>query len=291
MNAFWRTVRTLHRVGQPLWRIRLGSKTLFSYVGALLWKVGLPPKELELKFGCRIVFPAHYNAILDYADGIYQPERSVTELVLKILKPGNVAVDVGAHVGYYTLLFRRLVGPYGRVYAFEPSPEFFNVLVKNLIVNSFTDVVAVQAAVADCCGNKGFYHVLGGGSSLYKRMDGANMISVRVTTLDTFFSQLNWPKIDLVKMDIEGAEYAALKGAKELVRRNDSLNMLVELNPSTLEAAGVTPREFLELLMEMGFRQIQVVEWNCYSIFDMELDWLIDEVYCKGSVNLWCRKS
>jgi len=107
MNAFWRTVRILHRVGKPLWRTRLGGKTLFSHVGALLWKVGLAPKELELKFGCRIVFPERYNAILDYADGIYQPERSVTELVLKILKPGNVAVDVGAHVGYYTLAFQK----------------------------------------------------------------------------------------------------------------------------------------------------------------------------------------
>jgi len=164
------------------------------------------------------------------------------------------------------------------------------VLVRNLIVNSFTDVVAVQAAVADFCGNKAFYHVLGGGSSLYKRMDGASVTTVRVTTLDKFFSQLNWPRIDLVKMDIEGAEYAALKGAKELVCRNDSLNMVVEFNPSTLEAAGVSPREFLELLMEMGFRQVRVVEWNCYSILDMEWDWFIDEVRRKGSVNLWCHK-
>lgn len=292
MSRFWRMVKGLYNVGEPVWRVRLGDRTLVGHMGSLAWRFGLIPRKLALQFGCTMVFPRGYRAILDYADGTYAPERRVMVLMSRLVRPGMTVVDVGAHLGYYTLLLRKLVGGVGRVYAFEPSPVFYETLKTNLAMNGFVDVVAVPMAVADFCGYQDFHHsVVGGGSSLYRRLEGSTVVKVQVTTLDAFFGELGWPKVDLIKIDIEGAEAAALRGAKELIRRSAPLHLILELNPQTLEAATVSPLDLVLLIRELGFEHIRVVERDLYPLSIGDVEQLVKGLRPEGHVNLWCEKS
>lgn len=291
MSKFWSVVRGLYEIGRPIWRVRLRDRTLLGHVGSLAWRFGWIPRRLELKFGCTMIFPKGYRAILDYADGTYAPERPVTELFSRLIRPGMTVVDVGAHLGYYTLLFRKLVGKEGRVFAFEPSPIFYEALKVNLTVNGFLDVIAVPMAVADFYGYADFHlDILGGGSSLFRQLKGSVLVRVQVTTLDQFFGELGWPKVDLIKMDIEGAEASALRGAKELIRRNAPLHLILEFNPVALEAAGVSPVQLVSLIQELGFQQISVLEREIRQLSVVDLEQLVKELRLEGSVNLWCEK-
>ena len=292
MSKFWRVVKRCCEVGKPVWRVRFGDRTLLGHVGSLAWRLGLVPRRLELQFGCTMMFPKGYRAILDYADGTYAPERPVVELLSRLLKPGMTVVDIGAHLGYYTLLSRKFVGETGRVVAFEPSPVFYEVLKANLAMNSFLDVVAVPMAIADFCGYADFYcDIVGGGSSLFRQLNGSSLIRVQVTTLDVFFRKLGWPKVDLIKMDIEGAEPSALRGAKELIGRNTPLHLILEFNPVALEAAKVSPVHMVSLIQDLGFQQIRVLERDLCTLSVANVEHLVKELRPGQSFNLWCEKS
>ena len=70
----------------------------------------------------------------------------MTALVKRIVRNGDIVVDIGAHIGYYTLIFARLVGPKGKVFAFEPEPNNFNLLIKNIKINGYKNIIPVQKA-------------------------------------------------------------------------------------------------------------------------------------------------
>lgn len=289
-SAILKTLKTLHKAGKPIWSLRLGSKTLGAHIAWLMWHLGLFPNRVKLRFGYNMVFPRGYNAILDYADGVYSPEATVVELVEGFVQYGMTVVDVGAHVGYYTLLFSKLVGSIGKVFSFEPSPEFYDVLLSNLKLNRLRNVIPVKKAVADFCGHSWLYHEpLGGGSSLYLVHSYREPITVDVVTLDAFFSEFGWPNIDLIKLDVEGAELAVLRGARIVMRRNPNLILILELNPSALRAAGVTVSDFFDALYDYGFGRITVIAGNRILSKDASprkltsLEW-------QATVNLCCRR-
>lgn len=87
--------------------------------------------------------------------GVYEPKT--TSLFKKVIREGDIVVDVGAHIGYYTLLASRLVGDTGKVYAFEPEPRNYDLLLKNLELNNVKNVVAIKKAVSNKKGTLKFY--------------------------------------------------------------------------------------------------------------------------------------
>jgi hypothetical protein len=99
-------------------------------------------------------------------------------------------------------------------------------------------------------------------SSFYYRdgFDETKFDSVKVTTLDSFFSDLNWPPIDLIKVDVEGAEKEVFSGMKELNTRNANLRMIVEYNPAALNPAAVNAQAFFETLQAIGFKNFYLIE-------------------------------
>ncbi len=191
-----------------------------------------------------------------YAAGLYEP--AVTKAIMELVRPGMTVVDVGANVGYYTLLASRLVGPGGKVYSFEPVPSVFEVLLSNLKENGCENVTTERKAISDQSGASPFLVDRQGAEGRLVAGDGH--IVVECTTLDEHFGALGWPAVDVVKMDIEGGEGRALKGMRRLCAASARLCIVLELNWPALRAAGWEHRELALLLYDLGFRKGRVLE-------------------------------
>lgn len=191
--------------------------------------------------------------------GLYS--RSETLLFKELVKKGMVVIDVGANIGYFTLLASRLVGDEGKVFAFEPEPYNYSLLCKNLRVNGCNNVTAIQKAVFSQSGKMSLFLEKRnlGGHSLSKAgiLDGAGSVVVEVTSLDEFF-QNKGLKVDIVKMDAEGSEIGILQGMTNLINRNDNLFIVTEFSPVLLRGSGFSPVDFLNRLTECGFTVYEI---------------------------------
>jgi FkbM family methyltransferase len=143
--------------------------------------------------------------------GTYEPEQ--TQAFQKIIRPGDVVFDVGAHYGYYTLLSSALAGPQGKVFAFEPSPGNIPRLQRHLRINHCDNVTVLEVALSDHEGTARFDNLAGSGTG-HLSPDGR--IEVAVTALDSLSSRLPVPKV--LKIDCEGAEVEVLKGGERTIR-------------------------------------------------------------------------
>jgi FkbM family methyltransferase len=193
------------------------------------------------------------------AKGVYEPFES--DLILHEVRPGDVALDLGANIGYFTLMMARLVGPAGRIYAFEPDPENFTLLRKNIESNGYVNVELINKAVSNETGEKKLFlsEDNRGDHRLYDSADGRQSRAVSTIRLDDFFHQTPG-KIDFIKMDIQGAEFWALSGAPELLQRNPNVVLITEFWPVGLHRAGVDPRKYLDLVSGLGFSTFEVIE-------------------------------
>ncbi|MBI2020921.1 FkbM family methyltransferase [Candidatus Giovannonibacteria bacterium] len=184
----------------------------------------------------------------------YEPET--ISLYKKIVRPGMTIIDIGAHIGYFTRIGSRLIGKNGKVIAFEANPSNFALLKKN--TKSMKNVFPHEFAVADKKGTMDFYHYeekSGVGSILpnvpldFKK----TKISVLATDLDSFLEKGKVQKIDVIKMDIEGGESAALLGMKNLLAGTSDLQMIIEFAPAWVIASGNSPIAFLNYIESFGF--------------------------------------
>ena len=134
------------------------------------------------------------------------------------IRPGNVVYDIGAHVGFYSLLASVLVGPDGQVFSFEPFPENLGFLRKHLEMNSVTNCVVCDVAIGRSEGQAGFSP--GPASTMgHLTQDPGAALSVQTDSLDAFVFSRMMPPPNVIKCDIEGGEYDALLGALTLLAR------------------------------------------------------------------------
>ena len=170
---------------------------------------------------------------------------------------GMAIVDVGAHVGYFTLIAAKLVGSSGQVFAFEPDPINSGLLMKNIELNGYANIEVTTSALSSKSGNSTLYRTSldSGRHSLYRHdIPVVETVEVETTTLDEFLESRNWPAIGLVKMDVEGSEPEVLAGMKRLLERSENIKLILEFNIPILKNAGTEPVELLETLMQTGFR-------------------------------------
>lgn len=181
-------------------------------------------------------------------------ENRQTRLFESLLGPEMVFVDVGAHIGYYTLLGAHRVGPRGRVYAFEPAPANFRALKWNIRQNGLSNVVAEPLAIAGRGGRAQFTvsETDSASHSLAGSLASGQKVEVETTSLDDYFAGNDAP-IDVVKLDAEGAEPEILEGMQQLLKRNPAVVLFVEIYPRAMEALGGSPEAFLERLRQLGF--------------------------------------
>jgi FkbM family methyltransferase len=185
--------------------------------------------------------------------GTWEPFE--TELFQQALEPGMVVFCLGAHIGYYAVLAARRVGQGGRVYAFEPGPDSFRLLVKNVDANGYRNVVAVPKAVGNVTGRGRLYlHTSNSGEHrLYPSGEPREFVDVDVVRLDDWLGD-RAAAADLIQMDLQGAEMLALEGMEDLVRRSPRARIFTELWPEGLRLAGRSAEEFLGRVTALGFR-------------------------------------
>jgi len=201
-----------------------------------------------------------YTMYLDKGDsmglslnGVYEPEE--TALVKKYIKPGFIILDLGANIGYYSLLFSKLVGPDGKVFAFEPDPMSFRLLQQNIEKNNCSNIHAFQKAVS----NKNSKAVLHRDrfNNLDHRIIESDQectnLDIEVVRLDDFLTPYFNGAVNLVKMDIQGAEGMAFEGMEKLLAKSEQLIIFTEYWPMNLEKTDVGAKAYLMKLDQMGF--------------------------------------
>lgn len=192
-------------------------------------------------------------------------ERDEIEFVRGVLKAGDTAIDVGAHIGFFTMQMAAMVGPTGAVYSFEPFPPNADLLERSLDENRLEDRVTFQrAAVGATTGtatltfpvetlNSGGAYLLRAGTA---PLTGNQKENVPVVALDDVKVS---GRVRLIKMDVEGAEPQVIRGAARLLANQHPV-ILSELHPTQLDrASGVTPDQFLDQLRACGYR-VQTID-------------------------------
>lgn len=221
-------------------------------------------------------------------------EQRQTRLFESLLGPGMVFVDVGAHIGYYTLLGAHRVGPRGRVYAFEPAPANFRALKWNIRQNGISNVIAEPLAVAGRSGRAQFTvsETDSASHSLAGSLASGQKMEVETTSLDEYFAGNEVP-VDVVKLDAEGAEPEILEGMQQLLARNPAVVLFVEIYPRAMEALGSSPEVFLARLQQLGFA---LVPFDDNRVAEPQLEpegfaSFLDDLRARGTgTNLICRR-
>lgn len=176
-------------------------------------------------------------------------------LVLRrLVKPGNVVFDVGANIGYFSLLFAKWLRGTGTVHAFEPFPDTIRRFQRNFDLNpGFKSVVCLhKLAVFDFVGSMSMA-VPDEGNSGCNYLIGEKSGEIEVTTLDDFVQQGRLSRLDLIKIDVEGAEVGLLQGAEQTINSFRPI-LMIEINHSTLKRFGKTPADVVTLLGKYRYR-------------------------------------
>jgi FkbM family methyltransferase len=184
---------------------------------------GAPPPQME-------VIPREMINQTLFLYGTF--EISETRLIQALLTPGMTFIDVGANIGYYTVIAARLVGPNGGVHAFEPHPEVRRRLQENVRRNGYGNVVVHAQAMAAETGFVSFYASTvdqnQGISSILPGSGRAQALSVPSITLDEFAASLGGKRIDVIKMDVEGAEPQVIAGGQRTLAGQDAPAIVFE---------------------------------------------------------------
>ncbi|HWG09695.1 MAG TPA: FkbM family methyltransferase [Solirubrobacteraceae bacterium] len=180
------------------------------------------------------------GSFLRYLTGDAEPE--VQEALAELVKPGQTVYDVGANIGFFTILCSRLVGPQGRVYAFEPIPQNLATLRHNVTLNALSNVTIVDKALSSATGTAEMFvspwsafHSLNveGATKQDNHGPETGEITVQTVTLDEFVGGEGVRAPDLVKIDVEGAELIVVDGMRETLRSVKPL-LLCELHDTKL---------------------------------------------------------
>ncbi len=222
-------------------------------------------------------------------------EQETTKLMERVVEPGMRILDIGAHVGYFSLIAARAAGPDGKVYSFEPEPVNYSLLVENAKRNGYENIVTIQKGVSNETGTTTLY-IAGldnGRNSLYRHdLPQAGTTTVEITTIDAYLESQGWPEIDLVKVDVEGSELLVWEGMEQLRQKSSQLKLILEFNPALLRSAGIDPMQFLSMPGESGFKVEWIDEENgLLPIESVNTSELSSKLETREiSVNLFCTK-
>ncbi len=278
------------QVVKPLTGKGLGRLLLVRRLFHLLYRWLAPKGIILIKVG-------EHKMYVDTRDTVFAPllltrgswERGTTRLFKDIIQKGMVVLDIGANIGYFTLIAAKLVGEEGRVFAFEPEPYNFSLLVRNIKLNGYHNVIPTQIAISDKNGRavifldktRWTHHSL---SRANVTNFSGNSVEVDVQTLDDFLKDFGH-RVDFAKIDVEGAELAVIQGMENIIESNKNLKLVVEFSPEGLRCFGSSPQEFLNRLMGYGFKLYQISEGK-ERIVPVDITSLVGRYQRGGVTNL-----
>jgi FkbM family methyltransferase len=229
---------------------------------------------VNTKYNFKIkVFPTSTQDMSFFSD------RSNDVIISEVLKlnEGDIFVDIGANIGFVSVLASKVVGFNGKVFSFEPSFREYTRLLEALTFNQISNVMPYNCAIADFNGeiNLSVSKIHTGINRIGDhKLDNTNSkfskVLVPVFELDSLLSFVMIKKIDLLKIDIEGAEYNALKGASQLLKKGVIKKIVVEITPKYLNEFNVTKAEIYAFLESFDYKPINYSnEWQYDEIFEL----------------------
>lgn len=216
------------------------------------------PFAEDLKIG----IPQSGSGSLIYYQGFSEPETA--DFMFRFLQPGMVLVDIGAHIGEYTLLAASTVKQSGEVHAFEPQSKMFPLLKENVHLNNFNHVILNRVAVSDRVGEIEF-EVFNepSVSSIRKQVatiekKDVELVSVPTVSLDEYWQDRE-RKLDLIKVDVEGAEKLVFEGAQRLLELppSEAPTWIFEYAPKSYALFNYQAQDLLDLLQSCGYQICQ----------------------------------
>jgi len=242
----------MKQVNETLMRVRPAS--LGSALKRLL---RIRRQVVDTEAGRFYIDPASNFGIGVQQEGGYEPE--LTRAVRTLLREGDIFVDTGANEGFFSIVASKAVGSTGRVIAIEPQSRLQEVLVRNIRENSALNVDIIQRAISD---TPGFATISltpdmnTGSSGLFRatryRVPTQDVLQ---TTLDGLFKFLSLRSVRLMKMDIEGFEYEAVLGSREVFLGTTLEYFALELHPTILARRGKPEKDIVDFLADCGYRR------------------------------------
>jgi FkbM family methyltransferase len=223
----------------------------------LHWVTTKRPYVIPFKSNLKISIPKTGSGSLIYYQGY--SERETADFMMRFLRPGMTLIDIGAHIGEYTLLAAHAVGESGQVHGFEPQPGIFPILRDNVQMNRLRNVTLNCKAVSNSIGEVEFEVFSEPSiSSIRKQVASASaeqLVKVATISLDVYWSQQD-AKIDLIKVDVEGAEKLVFEGAEGLMSLPASTApvWLFEYSPSAYAGFGYLASDLLNLLSRHNYQ-------------------------------------
>ena len=265
-----RTETGKERVGGPFWlaaaagvvkRFPRGRYRAMDAISRAFripaFKARFPRGDAGLTFECDL---RNSLAREVYFTGQYEPQE--TALIEALVKPGQTFVDIGAHWGYFTLIAAQKVSSSGRVIAIEADPRLFKTLSQNIRENGLANIDAIHVAAAAGSGvlrmagykeheeNWGISRLLGAAAT----GDDPDVFDVATASIDSLLDERGVTKVDVLKMDIAGAEALALRGMEAGLRAGRYRSMVIEFHPLALPDFGSSVGSLVDLLTGFGYR-------------------------------------
>jgi len=243
----------------PGWVLGAGQNTTFAMrLRKIVWRQLRRPFVVPWLEGSHVyLYPGNETSRAIFVTGLYDPNE--LSLLSTLLKPGMTFVDAGANMGLYTIFGARRVGSAGRVLSIEPSRRELEILRKNIALNRLENVTVAPVALSDREAElelrvapieKSGHNTLGA-FGFDTALDHTER--VRAVTLDALAEEQQLRRVDLIKMDIEGGEEAALLGAHGIIQRDHPI-LFLELSHRSLQHQNSSAAKLLALLDEYGYR-------------------------------------
>ena len=243
-----------------------GKRWLWSRVmdPYLIW--GSHPFVTTTIFGMQIAGDA--KEIIQqyvYYFGVWEPH--ITSWISSSLRPGDGFIDVGANIGYYSLLASKLVGEHGRVVAIEASPKTFSHLETNLALNKTVNVRAVNFAASDIKRRLKVFrgHEHNTGLTTVLDCEGFELeCEVAAAPLYEIVGVSEMKRTRVVKIDVEGAELSVVAGMGPIITNGrPDLEVVIEVNPVALARQGTSPERLVQPFLDAGYHAYEIE--NDYS--------------------------
>jgi FkbM family methyltransferase len=203
------------------------------------------------------------------AEGIWEP--SETDFLLSVLAPGQVFVDVGANIGYFSLVAAAAVRPGGAVIAFEPEQENFQLLEENCRLNGLDNVLCCKAALGDADSQGQLYlnEENRGDHSILPGDDSMPTVPIEIVDGSSYIRQ-HHARVDCIKIDTQGYECQVMAGLHALVAASlPDLVLMIEFSPLHLRKAGASGGELLEQLARLGDIHLYVLDEHSHSVVEL----------------------
>jgi FkbM family methyltransferase len=193
-----------------------------------------------------------------FLNGIREPE--CTRIMKELLRKDMIIAEIGANIGYYALMEASIIGDKGKIYAIEPFPPNYELLKKNIELNSYDNIVDLHnIAISNKPGKtKLFVNDKHNLCNMFESDNCEGFVEVETKTLDDFLSGKKMP--DMIRMDIEGYEYYVVDGMKKTLEKCKDCKIFIELHPHQIKEKGLDFKKPIEVFFKYGFKPKYVVK-------------------------------